>query len=318
LFGARFPKSRPSWLLSKTGFLLELDGYSEQLGIAFEHHGTYHYEIDGRYSTDAKALKRRKKGDAEKRRICKNHGILLIEIPEVPGRLRVKELLPYIAAQLEAGGRTLPESQLHQSIDLIGAYKPSKLYSALLERAQSMGGRLISDYYVDKDSPLEWGCSKGHRWRSSAASVYYQKSWCPHCAGTIKKSLVELESFAHEKNGHCLSKTYVDARSPLRWRCVNGHEWEASATNVLNKNSWCPYCAGQRGSCFTIEYMRSIARKRGGDCLSKEYINSKSHLDWVCGKGHRWRAIPLNVVNKKLCSPRCAHPKPKEIITIGL
>ena len=43
LFRCLFPKSRPKWLLNHKGNQMELDGYSELLGLAFEHHGRQHY-----------------------------------------------------------------------------------------------------------------------------------------------------------------------------------------------------------------------------------------------------------------------------------
>ncbi|MBK7363074.1 MAG: hypothetical protein IPJ01_12325 [Micavibrio sp.] len=42
-FNTPFNKSRPDWLLNKSGYKLELDGYSEELKIAFEYQGEQHY-----------------------------------------------------------------------------------------------------------------------------------------------------------------------------------------------------------------------------------------------------------------------------------
>lgn len=44
-FGVPFCKARPSWLKSVAGTQLELDGYSEDLGIAFEHQGRQHHSL---------------------------------------------------------------------------------------------------------------------------------------------------------------------------------------------------------------------------------------------------------------------------------
>ena len=44
LFGVLFPKSRPAWLISPKNRRMELDGYNQDLRIAFEHHGKHHYE----------------------------------------------------------------------------------------------------------------------------------------------------------------------------------------------------------------------------------------------------------------------------------
>src|SRR5579862_6543073 len=98
---------------------------------------------------------------------------------------------------------------------------------------------------------------------------------------------------AHSRGGKCLSRAYLDAHAKLRWRCAKGHEWVASVTSVRNGGSWCPVCAGY--SPLTLKGMMSIAHSRGGECLSKKYINNSSNLRWRCAEGHTWEATPGNV-----------------------
>lgn len=118
-----------------------------------------------------------------------------------------------------------------------------------------------------------------------------------------------MSSIAKVRGGACVSKDYIDARTPLRWRCSKGHEWMAAPVNVTSKNSWCPFCLGQKGERLSIEYMRKIAQERGGNCISEAYVNSKTKLKWECKDGHQWEAMPLNVINKGSWCPQCAFPK---------
>ena len=53
---------------------------------------------------------------------------------------------------------------------------------------------------------------------------------------------------------------------------------------------------------MTLEYMKVLARRHGGKCLSKRYVNSKTKLKWLCHKGHSWLAIPSNIVKGHWCS----------------
>tara|TARA_B100001093_G_C26270558_1_gene776765 strand:- start:63 stop:281 length:219 start_codon:yes stop_codon:yes gene_type:complete len=57
---------------------------------------------------------------------------------------------------------------------------------------------------------------------------------------------------------------------------------------------------------YTIEDMQNIAKSRGGECLSKTYINTKTHLKWKCKEGHVWSAIPNNIKTKKSWCPYCS------------
>ncbi len=59
--------------------------------------------------------------------------------------------------------------------------------------------------------------------------------------------LVELQEIAEGQGGACLSKVYENARTLLRWRCAEGHEWSAIPNNVRHF-SWCPVCAMARRS----------------------------------------------------------------------
>ncbi|MEA1959127.1 MAG: NAD(P)-binding oxidoreductase [Chloroflexota bacterium] len=43
---------------------------------------------------------------------------------------------------------------------------------------------------------------------------------------------------------------------------------------------------------YTLEEMQALAKSRGGECLSKEYIDIKSKLKWKCASGHEWEATP--------------------------
>ena len=51
--------------------------------------------------------------------------------------------------------------------------------------------------------------------------------------------------------------------------------------------------------------MRELAKSRGGKCLSTEYINANTKLEWMCKEGHRWKAIPDTVKQGSWC-PYCA------------
>ena len=57
-----------------------------------------------------------------------------------------------------------------------------------------------------------------------------------------------LNSIAKQRGGRCLSKRNANFRIPLCWQCAVGHRWKAFATNVKNRGTWCPYCAGVKPS----------------------------------------------------------------------
>ncbi|RHZ82898.1 hypothetical protein Glove_103g34 [Diversispora epigaea] len=52
----------------------------------------------------------------------------------------------------------------------------------------------------------------------------------------VAKDIVKL------RGGECLSALYLNTRTPLIWKCCQGHEWSAILNNIKNYNSWCPFC----------------------------------------------------------------------------
>jgi len=126
-----------------------------------------------------------------------------------------------------------------------------------------------------------------------------------------------MQIIAAERGGKCLSQKYVNNKTKLLWECAKGHQWEAQPTNV-KQGQWCPDCAGVKR--LTLKDMQMLARKRGGKCLSQEYINANSKLLWECGKGHQWKAKPNNIKSQGQWCPECSGKKKltlKEMQTIA-
>lgn len=111
------------------------------------------------------------------------------------------------------------------------------------EMAESKGGTCLSDAYVNSTTKLRWRCAKGHVWEATPGNIRSRNSWCPVCSGKARLTIDGLREIAHQRGGQCLSDSYQNAHSKLRWRCAKGHEWEATAHDVKTHKTWCPKCA---------------------------------------------------------------------------
>ena len=103
----------------------------------------------------------------------------------------------------------------------------------------------------------------------------------------------------------CLSESYKDSQSKLRWRCAEGLQWLASLSSMKNARGWCPTCAHTAQS-LGVSSAHQAAAAHGGKCLSETYKNNYTHLLWRCAKGHEWRALLRSVRNKGYWCPWCA------------
>lgn len=176
----------------------------------------------------------------------------------------------------------------------------------LKELAISRDGKCLSTEYINSQTPVEWECRNGHKWFAKPAKVKYG-TWCKVCAGSNKKTIEEMHKLAKKHNAICLSETYLNNHSPLKWKCDKGHEFNASYSVIMRaikNNGFCTVCSvKQRGKNKrnTIEEMQELAKSRGGKCLSAVYTDAHTVLIWQCANGHIFESKPNSVKNGHWC-----------------
>ena len=103
------------------------------------------------------------------------------------------------------------------------------------------GGECLSPRYVNNHTKLLWRCQKGHEWEAKPHDIT-QGTWCPTCAGRPRITLGHMQALAKKHGGQCLSTVYVNSHTKLRWRCQDGHEWEAGPKRMQQRVNWCLEC----------------------------------------------------------------------------
>ena len=172
-----------------------------------------------------------------------------------------------------------------------------------LKIATEKGGKCLSTEYIDCNSKLEFQCQHGHKWKASPITIKNTDCWCSKCGSKrtgdkLRSSLAPYINIALKRGGKCLSIVFTNNKSNLEWECALGHRWAGGAKNVLYNGAWCPVCARKTvGDKLkdSIETYQEIAIKHGGKCLSTEYINQKTKLEFVCAQGHIWKAAPSSI-----------------------
>lgn len=104
IFHKPFLKARPDFLRNPvTGntFNLELDCYDESLKLAVEYNGRQHYDFIPYFHKNNDRFLNQKYRDDMKRRICKEMGITLIEVPFT---VEIKEIEEFIRKELRSTG----------------------------------------------------------------------------------------------------------------------------------------------------------------------------------------------------------------------
>lgn len=123
IFEYEFPKKRPEWLVSSEGKRLELDGYCEELGIAFEHHGSYHYQFSNFFHGEVSRFKKRQRLDKEKEKLVKMKGIKLVIIPEIFAMTKLDNLKKVLLDEFKRNEIKITNNFLEMSLDFFGPYR---------------------------------------------------------------------------------------------------------------------------------------------------------------------------------------------------
>ena len=303
MFEMRFPKKKPTWLFDLTGRRLELDGYNENAKIAFEYQGIQHYKGYGIYKKIN--MKERQKTDELKENACKKYGVKLIVIPYFKKLDDLKSIIKSVENCVQQAKLGIPKSWNNRKKDYnFYGYCPD--LEEMQKISLSKGGKLLSRYYLNARTLLEFECSKGHIFKIHANSIR-NGTWCSECGGSHPLNIDIVKELAIKRDELCLSETYINQGHKITFQCAEGHKYDCTTKNY-KKGRGCPACAKKnrpKSRRLGIEKMQKIAKSMGGKCLSKIYINNRTALDWQCKKGHIWSAIYQGVISNGTWCPKC-------------
>lgn len=300
-----FPPARPSWLKRRNGSQLQLDGFNEELSLAFEHQGIQHYKFVKRFHKNIKGFNLVQARDKEKLEICKNHHINLIYIPQVFSLTKLEDLAEFISNELSRIGIKHKITE----IDFTTIWQKSNAENIEVIKflVAKKEGTLVSTSYLGSKYKYEVMCKSGHLFKINIDNLRSGK-WCPSCSKyRVRYSIDDMHNFAQSKNGKCLSVKYISNDSKLKWLCENGHIFFKEYSKVRT-GQWCNQCSKRK----RIEYkdLVELAKKKNGKILEKEYLGGKILHRWQCNHCKNiWKATVSNVKNNKRWCPKCASKK---------
>lgn len=191
---------------------------------------------------------------------------------------------------------------------------------------QKNAPRKPSDFSAGSQRLVWWRCEKGHSWRAQIRSRV-SGCGCPVCADRLvvagENSLADASpelarQWDAEKNAP-LTPQQVTAgtRRKVWWKCARGHSWRASVTSRANQKTGCPICDGkevQKGfndlaSLYPALAGEWDAAKNGA--LTPESVTPASNRKvwWRCEKGHSYRAVIAQRVQRGSGCPYCTNRK---------
>ena len=123
----------------------------------------------------------------------------------------------------------------------------------------------------------------------------------------------QFPEIAKEADGWEPSNMHAGCHQSAKWKCKEGHSWEACVNKRTVRGQGCPYCSGRRvitGLNDLKTKFPELAVEADGWDPSKEKAFSNKKFGWKCSKGHSWTATIANRANGRGC-PFCSNRKVK-------
>ena len=181
----------------------------------------------------------------------------------------------------------------------------------LKQRINDLGGKFISGEYISVRSVIKFQCPNGHSIEKTAYAIY-NGFQCKAC--TTAKLLNEVKEIARAKGGKCKSTEYLNNYTHLEFQCKNKHTFFANANNIKT-GWWCVYCAGN--AKLDLDIFQELAKSKGGELLTKVYVNTDSPMEWKCKQGHIFHLPGRIVKNRGKWCPHCASGKMLVLVPKG-
>lgn len=336
-FQKLFPTVRPDWLKNpETNKNLELDGYCEELKIAFEYQGNQHYHNDTQFAGE---LDKQLKRDELKEKLCKEHGIQLLFIKQARSYDKEK-FFKHVVFQLKKQGihvhSKLEDINFHEINDTNTAIKKFNEFKGFVETTKYT---LIDQQLSTMDDILNFQCDKGHSFNMKASifktitnKIKYREEACPHCHeenSTYKiRENITIDS-CHEiakKIGYqCLSTDYMNVNTSLSWSCKHGHIFNKTYRQMIRNQTgkYCPECTklgledsisiyeekvkikqskvtqSTSGEVLNLEWLKQFAHKNHVELQDDTYLGMDIKHNFKCHRGHMFSSTISNLKDKE-------------------
>jgi hypothetical protein len=294
---------------------LELDGYNEELKLAFEYQGIQHSKHVPHFQRKPNAFEDQCKRDARKREYCAVAGIRLIEVSH---KIKPSSIRPTVRKILSDIGFKIADATMSND-EFYDTSRAGSNKEELLKLAQSIaknkGGKCISTVCISKDCDLVFECNNGHTFTTSIKNINQRKSrgprFCQICGGTRKRSDDEIRERVEAIRYRLISiETKFVGNRNRRWltvQCPNGHDQYGTVMeNLIRKDGslkrGCEGCGhiktGKSKKCDLTEWSEET-----GLIPLDEYERRSDNIRWKCRRGHIFEARLDSLQSKKtLCS----------------
>ena len=234
IFDKQFLKSYPKWLCG-----LELDGYNEELQLAFEYNGMQHYKHNKYWFKTDKQFQEQLDKDKFRVEMCEMANIELIIIPYT---IKYEDIYTYIYNELDKK-QLLPDN-ISENIDYnilnITSNSKSKLHTIEKYVEEKFKGKTISKNYINAITKYDFECKNGHKFKQTWGCIK-EGIFCKICNGQPLRNKMTQSILDHcEKYNLLFLSEYKTSRTKYNFQCLKcSKTFTKSWDNMRNKKNPC-------------------------------------------------------------------------------
>lgn len=194
-------------------------------------------------------------------------------------------------------------------------------------------GKLLSNTYINANSPLEWECRVGHTWSARLGSMRTRNVWCAKCAAInrgnkrkgVKTNLTPDNKFSEHKikeissqNGYTFIRSWTQNwKTRFEVVCKNGHKQEKCLETIKYGCKKC-YCELKINTHpVPKDKILKVCRDKNLEFISLEKIKSRLHIKVRCYEGEHENTIYWGNLQKEgRGCPQCGGHISEEIVRL--
>lgn len=304
-FDALFIKQRPDFLEKK-----ELDGYNEDLKLAFECNGKQHYELSAKYHKTREDLIGQQRRDKEKQVKCIQQGVTLISIPYKVIEAGVQATKNFFHLEFKKMGIVPKHDPRQITIEPADIYDRRRQSDFVrFQRVVANKGTFDPANYIGLSRPLPITCGRcNHTWSPFPWSIL-KGTWCPSCNGNIAKTPEDI-SAALQPFGWSLmidTENYQNAHQKLSVACPQGHvhirNWNKLQQQIKNGGPSCDQCNKEQNALGFIARMASRGFTMRTDIDS--YRGEGQKIEGICQRCGKTPSLLVQQWKTKALTPCC-------------
>ena len=310
IYNHQFPSV---WNIIKreNGNRLQLDGYCKKLNIAFEYQGVQHKKGWNNKNKDKQeeSLLEITERDNEKKQVCKDLKILLIEVNYYKNFNNIDDIIKQTIVDIknsyESFSKKLPFFIRNLNVSEIKVDLSKISHLVLMQKeiegiVSAKGGKIKEgEMYINNNTKMIFIDKLGNEFKMSPSHIK-SGSWSPYESGLVRDSkyhMKKLQEIATSKDGKIKKgEVYVNAKTKIIFIDKFDNEFKMRPSDV-KQGQWSPYESGLvRDSKYHMKKLQEIATSKDGKIKEGEvYVNAKTKIIFIDKFDNEFKISPDKV-----------------------